>query len=207
MAVDAILFDIGGVIVDADLERYASVAARFFEATEDDLRLAVQDRVPRLETGQIDSETFWKEVGEWLWSKGKGKLAEPSICKGLWKKLLADKMKINMQMLNLCWSLARKGMVVGALSNTIVEHAEYLAALGAYQPFRPCILSFQVGMRKPNRDIYQLAAKKTGKAIKKILLIDDSLVNCEGARAVGMQAHHFTAIPLLVAELGKHKLL
>ena len=207
MAVKAVIFDIGGVVVDADLERYAVLGSKLFGCSEDDMRKAVQSRIGKLETGKIDSDAFWKEIGESLWSQGKGIQVDPDKVKGLWRKVLADKMKINLQMLNLCWSLTRRGMVVGALSNTIQEHAEHLSSLGTYQPFRPIILSCEVGLRKPDREIYQLTAKHAGKPTKECLFIDDSAANVEGAKAAGMQAHLYTSMPALLQELGKHKLL
>lgn len=207
MKITAVLFDIGGVVVDADLESYAEVAAQLFAAEPADLRMAVQERVPRLELGQIDSDQFWKEVGEWLWSQGKGRLAEPTLCKGLWRRILAERCKVNPKVVDLCWQLNRRGLVVGALSNTILEHAEHLATMGVYQPFRPCLLSFQIGMRKPDKSIYQLAAKKAGKPIKDILLVDDNPDNVNGARLAGMQAHYFQSLSGLLGELTKMKLV
>lgn len=203
----AIFFDIGGVLIKADLEAYAERGAKVFQSTPEAVRAAVQPKVPLLEKGELSSEQFWKEVGESLWSRGLGQLPDPKHVNGLWKKLLSDTLKVDMNLLNMIWSLRRKGVVVGALSNTIHEHAEHLADLGYYQPFHPCILSCMVGMRKPDRNIYQLAASKAGKPIKRCLLIDDSEVNCQAAKAAGMQVHHYSSLFPLVQELGKHKLL
>jgi putative hydrolase of the HAD superfamily len=207
VSIQAIFFDIGGVLIKADLESYAERGARVFKSTPEAVRAAVQPKVPQLEKGEITSEQFWKEVGEALWSRGLGQLPEPKNVDGLWKKLLSESLKVDTNLLNMIWSLRRKGMMVGALSNTIQEHAEHLADLGYYQPFQPCILSCMVGMRKPDRNIYQLAASKSGKSIKKILFIDDSEVNCQAAKAAGMQVHLYTSLFPLVQELGKHKLL
>lgn len=207
MAIQAVYFDIGGVVIQANLEAYADRGAQVFRSTPEAIRAAVQPRVPKLEKGEVTSEQFWKEVGEVLWSRGLGQLAHPADLDGLWKKLLRDSLKLNQQVLDLAWSLRRKGVVVGALSNTIQEHAEHLAELGYYQPFQPCILSCLVGQRKPDRAIYQLAAKKAGKSIGKCLLIDDSEANCTAARAAGMKAHLFTGLFPLVQELARNKLL
>ncbi|MBX3169836.1 MAG: HAD family phosphatase [Candidatus Eremiobacteraeota bacterium] len=206
MAVQAVLFDIGGVLIHANLESYAERGARVFKSNPEAVRAAVQPRVPKLEKGEISSEDFWKEVGEVLWSKGQGVLPDPHHFKGLWKQLMADSLKLDNQVLKLCWNLRAKVMV-GALSNTIKEHAEYLADLGYYQPFRPCVLSCLVGQRKPDKSIYQLAAKQTGKSIGKCLFVDDSEVNCQAAKAAGMKVHHFTGLYPLVTELSKYKLL
>ena len=207
MAVKAVVFDIGGVIVDVDLEGYAAVAAPLFCASVEDMRAAVLSRIVKLETGQLNSDGFWKEVGELLWRQGKGKQSEPEQCNGLWARIIREKMKTNLDMLNLCWSLQRKGIVVAALSNTIPEHAEHLAAIGTYKAFNPCILSCQVGLRKPDPAIYFLTAEQIGKPVKECLFIDDSPVNVEAARAVGMQAHHYTTFPSLLQLLGRQRLL
>jgi len=206
MAVQAVLFDIGGVLIHANLEAYADRGAKIFRSTPEAMRAAVQPRVPKLEKGELSSEEFWKEVGEVLWSQGQGQMPDPAQLKGLWKQLLIDSLKLDNNVLRLCWSLRAKVMV-GALSNTIKEHAEHLADLGYYQPFKPCLLSCQLGQRKPDKAIYQLAAKQTGKSIGKCLLIDDSEVNCQAAKAAGMKVHHFTGLYPLVTELGKYKLL
>ena len=206
MAIQAVLFDIGGVVIHANLESYAERGAKVFRSTPEALRAAVQPRVPKLEKGEISSEDFWKEVGEVLWSKGLGTIPDPIHFKGLWRQLMVDSLKLDNQVLKLCWNLRAKVMV-GALSNTIKDHAEYLAELGYYQPFKPCVLSCLVGMRKPDKSIYQLAAKQTGKSIGKCLFVDDSEANCQAAKAAGMKVHHFTGLYPLVSELSKLKLL
>jgi len=207
MAVEAVFFDIGGVIAHADLELYADVGARLFGSTAEDMRAAVRLRVPELEKGRVDSDTFWKQVGETLWRSNKGRPAEPGVCKGLWKRLLADCVSLDLNVIHLCWTLTRRPVVVGALSNTIEEHVEHLTQMGAYQPFRPVVLSCRVGHRKPEAPIYKLAAQQAGVNIKRCLLIDDLQDNLTGARAAGMQTHLFTGLTELRAELTRLKVL
>src|ERR1017187_7117698 len=100
MAIKAVIFDIGGVIVDADLEGYATVAAPLFSSSVADTRAAVLSRIGRLETGELDSKGFWKEVGESLWREGKGKPLDPSQCSwtNLWGQVIKETMKINLNM-------------------------------------------------------------------------------------------------------------
>jgi putative hydrolase of the HAD superfamily len=77
---------------------------------------------------------------------------------------------------------------VGALSNTIQEHALLLQRRGVYQTFNPVILSCQVGMRKPNADIYRKAAELCKTKPTRCLLIDDLPENVDGAQKAGYQA-------------------
>jgi putative hydrolase of the HAD superfamily len=207
MSVEAVFFDIGGVVAKCDLEQYAPMAAKLFESTEEAIRVEVQSRVVSLETGKTDANTFWEDVGLSLQSKGLGKLPPEHRYQHLWLKALKHHLKLDINLLNVCWSLQRKGLIVGALSNTIEEHAEHLAQIGTYQPFKPCILSYLVGLRKPDAAIYKMAAKKAAKALKKCLLVDDVEENVEGARQAGMQGFLYRDLPGLLIELNRLKIL
>lgn len=198
---EAIFFDIGGVVVHADLERYAELAAGLFDTTPEDLRREVAFRVPDLETGKTDSASFWKEVGESLWRLGRGRPAPPEETSGLWSFILHSTARVDRQVVELCRGLDLHGLVVGALSNTIEEHIPVLERLGAYDPFRLRILSCRVGTRKPEPEIYRLAAERAGTELRRCLLVDDRAANVEGARAVGMRAHHYRGLPPLLGEL------
>lgn len=53
--------------------------------------------------------------------------------------------------------------------------------------FDVVILSSEVGMVKPNADIYELAARQLGLTTEDCLMIDDSATNIAGAEAIGMK--------------------
>jgi epoxide hydrolase-like predicted phosphatase len=201
MALQAVIFDIGGVLVDADLESYANLAAPVFGATVDNLRAAVQANIVALETGKIDTAKFWESVGLQLDKSQKGFKARPSDTVQIWRQALVQRFKINQKLLDLCWSLQSKGLVVGALSNTIRDHAEYLAAKGVYQPFKPLLLSCEVGLRKPDPAIYKLCIQKVGKAAKDCLFVDDSQTNIDAAKKAGMQTHLYSNLAAFVTDL------
>ncbi|MGO4536909.1 HAD family hydrolase [Leifsonia sp. 2MCAF36] len=54
------------------------------------------------------------------------------------------------------------------------------------------LVSAVLGARKPERRIYTRALGRFGVRPEDAILFDDSVANVEGARACGMQAHHFT---------------
>lgn len=206
MAIKAVFFDIGGVLIHADLERYLLLGAAMFQAQPAHLREEVMVHLPDLETGKIDSPKFWKLVGEGLWLKGRGKPGDPGACRSLWYDLMVASATMDLHLLHLCWQLSER-VVVGALSNTIEDHARHLTDLGAYQPFKPCILSCRVGHRKPDETIYRLAASSAGVSPKKCLFIDDCAGNISAAEAVGMKGHLFVDLATLNKKLRRHKLL
>ena len=50
------------------------------------------------------------------------------------------------------------------------------------------ILSHELKLRKPQREIYEAALKMSGTAPDETIFIDDLEENCEGARKVGLHA-------------------
>lgn len=54
--------------------------------------------------------------------------------------------------------------------------------------FDATVFSYEVGMVKPDPAIFQLMCHRIGVVPEECLMIDDIEHNCEGARAVGMQA-------------------
>ncbi|MET8698623.1 HAD family phosphatase [Kitasatospora sp. NPDC058032] len=58
--------------------------------------------------------------------------------------------------------------------------------------FDDLVMSFEVGSRKPEPEIFALAAERAGVDPARCVLVDDLEKNCAGARAAGWQAVHFT---------------
>lgn len=73
--------------------------------------------------------------------------------------------------------------------------------------FGVTVVSGVEGLIKPDPRIYATLCERAGLAAADCLFIDDSRANAEGARAFGMQAHHFTEPALLEAELNERGLL
>lgn len=70
-----------------------------------------------------------------------------------------------------------------------------------FDRFRDILVSGVEKLVKPDPAIYRLALQRFGLSASDCLFIDDRLENVEGARAVGMKAHHFRNEPTLRAEL------
>ena len=67
--------------------------------------------------------------------------------------------------------------------------------------FEGIIVSAHEQLLKPDPRIYALLCERHGLAPADCIFIDDSLANVEGARAFGMQGHHFKAAAELRADL------
>ena len=73
--------------------------------------------------------------------------------------------------------------------------------------FRDIVVSGDEHVVKPDPAIYRLLLDRNGLEAAQCLFIDDSPKNVEGARAVGMKAHHFTSPEALRSELAGFGLL
>ena len=185
--IETVFFDVGGVIVNAPMDSYKTLGAEAFGARVEHVVLCSAEYVPLLEMGKLTSGEFWEKVGEQLAYMGMGRTVPAWKFKGFWEGVLLDSLAIHQDVLDIASRLKSK-TTVGVLSNTIQEHALILQREGVYKNFSPVVLSCQVGMRKPNADIYLKSADLAKTAPNRCLLIDDLVENVEGARKAGFQA-------------------
>ncbi|MCL4364238.1 HAD-IA family hydrolase, partial [Patescibacteria group bacterium] len=84
---------------------------------------------------------------------------------------------------------ASKKYKIGLISNLYNGMYPRLIELGivADLDYSVVLLSNEIGMRKPNRDIYDLATKKAGVKPEETFLIDDRKDFIEGAKKFGWQ--------------------
>ena len=84
------------------------------------------------------------------------------------------------------------------LSNTnIIHYRAYSAYLKQTfckmifdEIFEKQYLSFEIGMRKPDREIFELVLSENKLIASETIFIDDSIQHVEGAREAGITAYH-----------------
>jgi putative hydrolase of the HAD superfamily len=107
-----------------------------------------------------------------------------------------DIFRVNVPMKGIVGRLRDAGYRLGILSNTCDMHFDWFAS-GRYAPipeaFDVIVLSYALKMSKPDRVIYEHAAKQAGVAPEEVFYTDDIPANVEGARAAGFDAVLFTS--------------
>jgi putative hydrolase of the HAD superfamily len=72
------------------------------------------------------------------------------------------------------------------------EWGEYfLEKFNLKNEFDPIVLSGEVGMRKPDKDIYLEFRKRSDVALERSLFIDDKLINLKTASDLGVKTVYF----------------
>ena len=114
----------------------------------------------------------------------------------------------NDPMIELMRDLRGRGLRMAILTNNVREWEPlWRAKLPVDEIFHVVVDSAFVGMRKPEREIYELTLERLGDGLtaSECVFVDDVDVNCEMARELGMRAVHYgspeQAIPEIEAAL------
>ena len=95
--------------------------------------------------------------------------------------------------IDLIKQVKRAGYAVYALTDNVVEIVEYLKATYEFWPlFDGATVSAELGMLKPQPEIYQALLSNNGLEASETVFIDDMPYNVEGAKAVGMAGIQFS---------------
>lgn len=82
--------------------------------------------------------------------------------------------------------LRRRGCRLAIVSNCSWQTREVVRATGLDRAVDAVVLSFEVGLMKPEPAILRLALERLGAGPEDALLVDDVTVNLDAARAMGM---------------------
>jgi len=136
------------------------------------------------ELGSISEEDFLKGI-----QKHTNNASIEDISKA-WNAILADFPLYRLEFLQM---LSKKYRLF-LLSNTDAIHIntfEEKSGTSFYSDFYQCFekvyFSFEIGMRKPNPDVYSFVLDQHGLQAKQTLFIDDKKENTDAAAALGLQ--------------------
>jgi epoxide hydrolase-like predicted phosphatase len=129
----------------------------------------------KLETGEADEAAFERRFAEIL-GASPDKLIER----------LFEGMKPAGEMVEAVGKIRAAGKLTCLVSNSWSQAHYDEADLRAL--FDAVVISGQVGLHKPQPEIYELAAERLGVAPRACVFVDDLRENCAGAEAVGMAA-------------------
>lgn len=82
-------------------------------------------------------------------------------------------------------------MPVVLVTNATLELESDLVSLGLADFSGHVVSSARLGVAKPDREIYEVAAERAGVAIDRCLFVDDRTENVEAAAALGMIGVHY----------------
>jgi len=180
---DALLFDLGRVVLDVDFGRVMRIWAGHAGCEPADLaaRFVVNDSFRHHETGRIDDAAFFRNLRQ---SLGLG-ISDAQFLEG-WNAIFAGEMPGIAPLL----SRAAARLPLYAFSNTNPPHVAHFSKTYAdvLGHFREIYLSSSIGLRKPEVAAYHHVVSAIGVPASRIVFFDDSAENIAGARAYGLTA-------------------
>ena len=181
MAIKAVFFDIGNVLLRFSnkriLRKFAWAVGRHpVKVARQIWKGRLVDRIERGElTGEEIHGLFISELGY------KGDFVK-------FKTLWCDHFTLDRGSFAILKSLSGR-MPTYLLSNTNALHIEHINARYAFPGLvKGAILSHELKLRKPQREIYEAALKMSGTLPEETVFIDDLEENCAGARKAGLHA-------------------
>jgi putative hydrolase of the HAD superfamily len=179
--VKGLVFDYGGVLTTNVFDSF-----RDFCVTEGLDPSAVKDLfradpnarnlVRAVETGEVAEDEFSQRFGELLGIADRERLID---------RLFAG-MGPDEAMLAALRSARAQGVRTGLISNSMGEGRYDRGAFP--ELFDGVVISGEVGLHKPQPEIYRLGCERIGLDPEECVFVDDLRENCEGAEAVGMTA-------------------
>jgi len=181
--IDAVIFDLGGVVMDSPLHAIAGYE-RARGLPQNAINRAVVDAGEggawaRLERGELTVDTFCVPFEAECRAAGITVDARDLMTR------IAETTVARPQMLEAIRRLRRRGLRVGALTNNWHDAGGTVGAR-LRREFDVFVESAAVGLRKPDPRIYDVVCRELGVAPTRAVFLDDIGRNLKPARALGM---------------------
>ena len=182
-AADALLFDLGRVVLDVDFNRTLQHWAHCAGCEPEPLvrRFQSDELYRRHERGEISDEVFFAGLRSSLGID----LTDAQFIEG-WNAIFVGEMPG----INTLLARAAKRLPLYAFSNTNALHVAYFSYRYAelLRHFRQIFLSSSIGLRKPDGEAYDHVVQAIGVPAERIVFFDDLDENIEGASRRGLKA-------------------
>jgi 2-haloacid dehalogenase len=201
MATEAVVFDLGGVLIDWDPRRlYRKLLAD--EAAVEQFLATIT--TPEWNAEQDRGRPFAEAVAE-LVERHPAHAAAIAAYHERWTEMLGGEIPGTVAVLA---ELRDAGVPLYALSNWSAETFRLTRDRFPFlEWFDGLVVSGEEGVIKPDRRIFELLLERFGLVAAATLFVDDSPANVDAARAVGMDAVRFRDAAALRRDLATRGLL
>ena len=179
----ALLFDLGGVLIDIDFRRALAAWAPYSRLDTDALHraFAFDAHYQRLERGELDADAFFAHLKARL-----GLDAPPETIVAGWNAIFVREIVETRARVE----AVRHAIPCHAFTNTNPTHTQKWSALypAVVSAFDRVFMSHEIGRRKPERAAFDHVCGELGLSPGDVLFFDDLAENVQGAAAAGLQA-------------------
>ncbi|MGR3809881.1 HAD family hydrolase [Jiulongibacter sp. NS-SX5] len=187
----AILLDFGNVIININPELTTKAFAEISGKSEQRIaqKLIDSQLFRRYESGMFDDDEFREIVRQTI-----GYPFSDEEVDRAWNSLLLDipnkrvELLIELKGRFPLFLLSNTNHIHIQASNKILQKRHGISTLDSL--FNKAFYSYEMGLWKPDEDIYKQVIRETGFAAEDILFIDDNELNIKSASSLGFQTIH-----------------
>jgi len=185
MTVDAVIFDIGNVLIEWQPERFYDARIGVARRQKMFATVDLHEMNDQIDRGAAFKETIYETADQFPEFR-----AEIRMWFDNWHEMASPEIEHSSVLLR---ALRKNGVPVFALSNFGVGSFEYAETIyPVLSEFDRRYISGYMKAVKPHLPIYQMLEKDCGVAPDRLLFADDRQENLDAARARGWQTHLFT---------------
>ncbi len=188
--IENIILDLGGVIINLNQELTTKAFQQLFPINHNEIleKSQTQQLFEKYETNQVSTAEFLQFFKTFNPFINENQIIEA------WNKMLLD---IPLERIDLIEKLSKMYNVF-LLSNTnelhyqtIEKQYQSISKEGAFESlFKKSYLSYRIGLRKPNQEIFENLLLDAHLKPENTLFIDDSLEHINAASTLGIRTYH-----------------
>ncbi len=187
-------FDFGRVLVNFDHDIIINKIAKISDKSKDKIRNVIlkPKALIGIDLGTITEKTIYNNMEKEL---NTGLTYDEFI--PIWNSIF----EIKQDMIDFLYHIKEKYEII-MLSNISPLHRDFLFnTYPEVKVFNSYVLSCDIGERKPDKEIYEIALTKTKSQPEECIFIDDMKENADGAKELGINGIQFSTLNTLKTEL------
>ncbi len=203
MSIKAVIFDLGGVVLDSPMEIFAAFEKKHGLSKNFLNRLVVnsgqQGAWARLERGELTLDEFFAAFDEELRNAGADISSQELM------SAVNDFANLRPNMIREIRRLRKMGYLVAALTNNwLLDDGGTSTGMDVLKAeFDVFIESSRAGVAKPDPKIYEMVLRELGVRAEEAVFLDDVGRNLKPARQMGMTTIKVTSVENALKELNQ----
>lgn len=179
-----VVFDFGGVVCKANTAQMKDFLTNSFNINKEELSNAFRDMQSFILIGGSEKQ-FWEQYA----------IDKKVTLTNNWYEEFGAVIKKSLteipETLVIIKALQNQGYQTAMLSDVTQYQAEIIRKMGYYELFDPVLLSYEIGVQKPNPEVFKVLLEKLQVPASHVLFIDDKIENVEAAKKLGIDSIQF----------------